>query len=309
MIEYPPKPEPIRVEIEPTNICNARCVFCPRYNIRRPFGFLDLIKLSDFLSRLYEFKKNMWINNYTSTPKYPRLVFAGIGEPTLHPQIIDIIKMSQGYGFDTELVTNGSRLDEKLAYEIAEAGLYRLSISLHSLDPKIYYNLMSLKLENVLPRISAALKILDDTEVDIEIWRVSYPNISQNEEREREMFQEFLSRYKKNIRILGPTMAWNRGGQLQLDYHQYTNDGYPIWCQLLYFTFNISWDGRAVLCCCDYSSLSVPLGNAWEESIENIQERRYSIFKDENKPPLCTKCRKPLDNTYEKDIYPKLISR
>jgi sulfatase maturation enzyme AslB (radical SAM superfamily) len=307
MIKYPPKPEPIRAEIEATNVCNAKCSFCPRWNITHSKGYIDLSELVGFLYKLEDYSESMWLNKHSEKIRFPRLVFGGIGEPTLHPRIVDIVSECSSHGFDTELITNGSKLSSSLAYKLADAGLTRLSISLHSLNPQIYNDLMGLRLNTILPRIAEALGALDNTDVDIEIWRVSPPDSSLWKElkKEEKQYRSFLSQYKKSIRILGPTVAWNRGGQLPETYWPTVHDNDKIWCELLYFTFNVAWDGSAVICCCDYPQISVPLGNAWKEPIEVIQKRRYEVFKNPQKQPICQKCRRPKDQTYEK-VYPTL---
>lgn len=305
MIEYPLNPEPIRVEIEPTNICNANCIFCPRWNVRKPKGFLNLKNFSQFLDRLNEYRNKMWINRLSYLKKYPRIIFAGMGEPTLHPRIVDIVKEGSRRGFDTELVTNGAKLTGKLASKLAKAGLYRLSLSLHSLNPDIYYYLMRLELTEMLPRIEEALKALDETNVDVEIWKIctseSYNDVKNAEDEKS--FREFLSHFKKKIRMLGPTPAWNRGGQMPA-YKNWANvhDNDKIWCELLYFTLNIAWDGTTTMCCCDFPSITVPLGDAWKENIDVLQKRRNEIFNRPLSKPICKNCRRPKDQTYE-ELY------
>jgi hypothetical protein len=147
--------------------------------------------------------------------------------------------------------------------------------------------------------------------VDVEIWRISTPESEGAVEKSKDaqLYQEFISKYNKNARILGPTMAWNRGGQIPNYNHWprvYDNDN--VWCEMLYYTFNVSWDGTGVICCCDYSNISVPLGNVWKESIENIQKKREEVFRKSYREPICNGCRRPKDQTYENEVYPNLIN-
>ena len=308
LIKYPPKPEPIRIEIEPTNVCNANCTFCTRGKMKRPKGYLDLKKFSEFLDRLDKYRRSLWLNKKKGAVIFPRLVFAGLGEPTLHPRIIDIVAEGSSRGFNTEIVTNGISLTLNLAQKLAKAGLCKLSISLHSLDPRIYHSLMGINLDKVLPKIAETLEALDNTNVDIELWRVGPADGSLLPELKKEgkKYKEFLSSYKKNIKVLGPTPAWNRGGQLKVNYWPKVHDSDEIWCQLLYFTLNITWDGTVIMCCCDYSQLTSPLGNAWNESLRTLQKKRNKIFKSLTKELICQNCRRPRDQTYEKNVFPIL---
>jgi len=302
MIKYPPNPEPIRFEIEPTNACTAKCIFCPRWKMNRKIGYIDHKKLSEFLDRLNDYRKNMWLNKQNGSLRFPCLVFCGFGEPLLHPKIVDIISDSNSKGFETQLVTNGSLIDSSITTELVEAGLDNIAISLHSLDPEVYNKLMGLDLNKTLPRITEALDMLKDTNINVEIWRVSSSDGILP--KDKKQFDEFFSHYK-NVKVLGPTPAWNRGGLLPNRFWSLVNDNDQIWCENLYFTSNIAWDGTAVMCCCDYVRTTNSLGNLWKEPIEVIQERRKQIFQNLDRPSICQVCRRPEDQTYEK-IFPTL---
>ncbi len=56
-----------------------------------------------------------------------------MGEPLLHPDIIDIIKIGTDLGFKCAITTNGTLLKE-LTDELCSSGLYKISISLHSFE-------------------------------------------------------------------------------------------------------------------------------------------------------------------------------
>ena len=56
------------------------------------------------------------------------------GEPLLRDDIVEIVKRIKPYVDEVSMTTNASRLAEK-ACQLKEAGLARVNISLHSLDP------------------------------------------------------------------------------------------------------------------------------------------------------------------------------
>jgi sulfatase maturation enzyme AslB (radical SAM superfamily) len=307
---YPPFPEPLRVEIEPTNICNACCEFCPRSNMKRKTGYMNIKKYSSFLKRLEKYRDGMWLNKHGGQPyRFPRLVFCGLGEPTLHPRIIDIIRKGGSLRFETELVTNGSTLTKKMAKSFIDSGLNTLAISLHSLDYDKYFRLTGLRLEEVLPRIKDALSVLDGTRVKVEIWRVSRldGSLLKSDKEEAQNYRKLLSAYKNNIKVLGPTVAWNRGGQYPQKFWGKAKDTEKIWCEKLYFTLNIEWDGNVIMCCCDYAPTSVVLGNAWKDSIKSLQLRRKEKFESSKKERICLLCRRPKDTFYRDYVIPTLV--
>jgi molybdenum cofactor biosynthesis enzyme MoaA len=66
------------------------------------------------------------------------LVLSG-GEPTLHPQLADLIRLAASLGsFDTiEMQSNGVRCaDLEYARTLVDAGLNKITVSLHSIDPE-----------------------------------------------------------------------------------------------------------------------------------------------------------------------------
>ena len=81
------------------------------------------------------------------------------GEPTLRPDIADVVAEMGAVGGvrDLSMTTNGSRLAE-LAYDLAEAGLMRVNVSLDTLDPEKFKFITGRgKLDEVLAGIEAAL--------------------------------------------------------------------------------------------------------------------------------------------------------
>jgi MoaA/NifB/PqqE/SkfB family radical SAM enzyme len=71
------------------------------------------------------------------TKGYTGIILNG-GEPTLHPNLPEIIRYSREQGFYVKLITNGIRF-ANLAYteECARAGLQQVHISIHSYIPQV----------------------------------------------------------------------------------------------------------------------------------------------------------------------------
>jgi cyclic pyranopterin phosphate synthase len=80
------------------------------------------------------------------------------GEPLLRPDLVEIVRRLHGLGIpDLALTTNGALL-RRLAGPLASAGLRRLTVSLDSLDPKIFAAMSDSRIDlaEVLAGISAA---------------------------------------------------------------------------------------------------------------------------------------------------------
>ncbi len=115
------KPVNGKVEINLGRLCNLECVFCMSSGSRNMGGD--------------------WMENYEAAVREMQSLrtfgsevgFLG-GEPTAHPRIVDLIKAAAKMGYkNVSLCTNGVLCsDMKAARELVEAGLTRVTLSIHS---------------------------------------------------------------------------------------------------------------------------------------------------------------------------------
>jgi cyclic pyranopterin phosphate synthase len=107
-----------------TSKCNYKCIFCHSEGVF--YTPVDVFDASDyeFIARI---ASKLGIKYYKLTG----------GEPLIREDISDIVKSIKPHAVEVSLVTNGSLLLEK-AKSLAEAGLDRLNVSLHSLNEETY---------------------------------------------------------------------------------------------------------------------------------------------------------------------------
>jgi len=117
------------IDINPTELCNRLCVFCPRvdpavYPNQKLHISLDLVKkIADELEGLaYE----------------GGVVLCGYGEPLLHPKIIDVVKIL-GKKIHLEIVTNGDKLTPELIRKLIENGVNFIVVSMYDGPHQIDY--------------------------------------------------------------------------------------------------------------------------------------------------------------------------
>ena len=106
-----------RVYVEITNICNMHCSFCHGHG-RAP-GRMDKEEFSHVLQQL--------------SGKTEYIYYHLMGEPLLHPQLPEFLKIAAQQGFRSVITTNGTLLD-KCGDALIAAGLHKVSISLHSFE-------------------------------------------------------------------------------------------------------------------------------------------------------------------------------
>jgi radical SAM protein with 4Fe4S-binding SPASM domain len=97
------------VLFELTNKCNFHCTFCPSDSQTRDIGSMDF----ELVKRLYEEAADKKINDIVNLHL--------MGEPTLHPQLIEILKFGASKNIKTDLVTNGSTLVAKVVPKILDS--------------------------------------------------------------------------------------------------------------------------------------------------------------------------------------------
>jgi MoaA/NifB/PqqE/SkfB family radical SAM enzyme len=120
------------VEINPTELCNRKCVFCPRvdpklYKNQKKHITAELCNVIG--SQLQDF-------NFTG-----RIGFVGFGEPLLHPNLVECIKQIKVCKSAqwVEINTNGDFLTRELAVQLAKAGCTNITISMYDSDKSEYF--------------------------------------------------------------------------------------------------------------------------------------------------------------------------
>jgi GTP 3',8-cyclase len=143
---------PVRdLRISVTDRCNFRCVYCmPKEVYGRSYRFLERRQLLTFeeIERLSRVFASLGVEKIRLTG----------GEPLLRRQLERLVEMLGAIpGLELTLTTNGSLLPQK-AHVLADAGLRRVTVSLDSLDDRVFkaMNDVDVPVERVLAGIEAA---------------------------------------------------------------------------------------------------------------------------------------------------------
>ncbi len=130
---------PRLVMIEPSSVCNLKCVMCATQQKARDHRFLSLLEFEKIIKQF---------------PVVKELVFCGIGEPLLNPELFEMIKLAKKRNIlFVNLITNGKLLNREAANKIINSGVNRVQISVHSFSPEVFS-----KLRNDLPENLETLK-------------------------------------------------------------------------------------------------------------------------------------------------------
>jgi len=111
-----------RVHIELTNVCDFNCLFCPKSEMKRRYGYMDSDLARRIISEIRE-------NNICE-----KITFHVMGEPTLHPDFFGILSYAIEKGVKVGLTTNGGGLGGEVGKRLLDYDLYQFDISLQTPD-------------------------------------------------------------------------------------------------------------------------------------------------------------------------------
>ena len=266
-----------RVYIEITNVCNKSCTFCPktkRQPLRMSKEQFDLIT-----------DKLKGVTDYI----YLHLM----GEPLMHPELTNFIKLASDKGFKCAVTTNGTLLN-RLGDAIIDAGVYKVNISVHSFEEGTD--------EEQLAYLNLCMEFAEKAQKSgvltvFRLWNQGYDN-GRNLDIEAALRSFFAD---------GEWVYGERGARIKHKLHLEYGErfdwpdteisplGEEAFCYGLNDHFGILSDGRVVPCCLDKDG-DITLGNIFESDISDILSSTRAVkvcegFKNKHAvEQLCQRC-------------------
>jgi sulfatase maturation enzyme AslB (radical SAM superfamily) len=263
------------VQIESTNLCNAKCVFCPRDEMHRRQGVMDVDlfrKIVDECAALGI--THVRVHNY--------------GEPFLDKQLVEKVRYAKQRGIaEVGMISNGSLITEEIARGMIEAGLDAINISVDAAGKEVFERTrLNLDYDTVIGNIRTLVRLRG--ELGKKRPRLILSFVRQDNSADEQAFIREWGAVADKIHI---TDLHNWAGTL----HERSNVRYP--CYRLWQTFTVLWDGRVSLCCADYDGRNV-LGDLRTSTIAAIWNspayravRRQHL--DSGGPEICRSCDLP----------------
>ena len=237
------------------------------------------------------------------TQEYTDYIYLHVkGEPLLHPQIIDFLKLCEKYNIKVNLTTNGT-LFPQYAKQLGECkALNKINFSLHSEN----------NIPNYCEKIFDNIKYLSkETTVIYRLWTLKEGELDEKSTKivnkiknYYELSTETVEKIKKeqNIKISSTIYVDKDNKFTWPTINNHKSCGY---CYALKTQIAILSDGTVVPCCLDAEGL-INLGNIFSTSLERIinSEKYQKIQKSfqDRKPieELCKSC-----TFKEKSIFKK----
>ncbi|MEZ4599077.1 MAG: radical SAM/SPASM family putative metalloenzyme maturase [Syntrophotaleaceae bacterium] len=126
--EAPFLPYPSKLFVETTTFCNLRCPMCVKQSC-------DSRVIDGDMSR------ETFAALEPAFPRLESLVLNGIGEPLMHPHLLEWIARARSAMPDSAWIgfqSNGLLLDQQIARKLVEAGLDRICLSVDGVKPETF---------------------------------------------------------------------------------------------------------------------------------------------------------------------------
>jgi radical SAM protein with 4Fe4S-binding SPASM domain len=253
---------PIRLWVEPTSVCNLRCVMCPNKDLPKDQkGFMDLGLFQKIIDEAKDFVFDVHLLHR--------------GESLLHPDFFRMVRTAHEAGIVTSFHTNGTLLDEDRSRRLIEAGLDQFAFSFDGFDAESYESIrVKASFEKTVGNIRRFLEVKKEMGAKkpatfIEL--IHFPGVFQKSEWAKR--KAFLGRFKglplDHVHVKEPHNWAGDAGEAK-------REGRYAACTFLWQALIIFWDGSVLPCTQDFFG-SYTLGNVKESPIREIWNNRRMV--------------------------------
>jgi MoaA/NifB/PqqE/SkfB family radical SAM enzyme len=263
------------VQIESTNLCNAKCVFCPRDEMHRQQGIMDM----DLFRKVVDECAALGITHVR---------LHNYGEPFLDRRLVDKVRYAKTRGIaEVGMISNGSLITPGIAQGLIDAGLDAINISVDASGKETFERTrVNLDYDVVIDNIRTLDRLRREAGRSRPKLILSF--VRQQDSPEEQAFIDTWRGIADKIHI---TDLHNWAGTL----NAHSDVAYP--CYRLWLTFTVLWDGRVSLCCADFDGRHV-LGDLRTSTIREVWNapayraaRRQHL--ESGGPEICRSCDLP----------------
>lgn len=288
-----PLKTPFSVHFFPIHICNFKCKYCLHsLSVKE----LNEKKFKKEIMSFETYKKAVDdIKQYDNRLK--ALLFAGHGEPLLHPDICKMIKYAKDnvIADRIEIVTNASLLTHEMSDALILAGVDRLKISIQGTTEDKYKDISdySLNYNEFLENLKYFYENKKHTQVYIKIIDIALDG-KQDENKFRQMFNpvaddvdvEYAIPFIKELDDSVYDKEFNKCKQ--------GNSKKSQICSMPFYMQVVAPNGDVLPCCS--TDVPIVLGNIHKNSMKEIWQGKIEnnflkmMLKDKNINSICKSC-------------------
>jgi radical SAM protein with 4Fe4S-binding SPASM domain len=284
-------------QLETTNVCNMRCVMCPRTDLmERKQGYMTTDEFGKLVDQLAPHDTDKWKQwkEYSEreflskTLAYEEdyfyfficaqtLILHGFGEPILDKTLAEKIALANEKGLSTYFSMNPVNIKLDKMKEFAEAGLDYLKFSLEGLDNEtqlMYRRVVDKDFNATLKKIFDTIELFEKGKYKTKVilTRLSFKN---DPEGDRE-YLDFWKQYPVMVYIKNQHNRWlyeeEKADSNTAEYMQ-------RYCEFPWSSVSVLYDGTVVPCPLDYEG-ELNMGNVKENTLEEIwNSEKFEDFR------------------------------
>ena len=292
--EVIPLEVPFVVFLDPANICNFQCKFCPTgnralmKNINRKSCLMDFDLYKKIIDDLCEFEKPIKV-----------LRLYKDGEPLLNPRFADMVRYAKERGctLQVDTTTNGSLLNPEKNLELIEAGLDRINISLEGLSAESYKEFAGYNIN--FAKFVGNIRHFYEHKKDCTVCIKIVGDFLSEEEKNRffDIFGDIADRvFIEHVAPCWPDFEMNEVVPNQ-EVGIYGQEIREVdVCPYIFYSLSINADGKVSLCFLDWSWKLI-VGDVRTESFKNIwnsetlfKYQKMHLLKKRKEHPICAVC-------------------
>ena len=285
---------PLEMQIEPVMGCNLRCPMCPVTELPDSMhGRTPTLMSLEIYRRI--------MDQISDRPR--SILLTILGEPLLHPRIVEFITLAKERGHHVALITNGTKLTRALACRLLDARLDVLTMSIDGFTKQTYESLrVGAKHDAVLTNLRQLIEENEGRGRPLRI-EINYVVSSRTEPETEAFFREF----SPAVHRINFNRITDFGGQFEIPVElvvpgqdpRSISRSAPVMprsaCVHLWRAMFISAEGRMMLCCNDFklqsglpTVMEQPLLDVWRGVLED-HRRDHVSGTFESEP--CRSCR------------------
>ena len=277
-----------RIHLEISNICNVQCSFCPI--VERPKDIMSLEKFEGLIRQVVPLTEDVCLHL--------------MGEPLAHPQFTDILKISEEQKASIQITSNGLLIKKYQSLLLESKALRQINFSLQAFKDNFPERPISEYLDPIIEFVSNSFKVKPELYINLRLWNHGDQSFSENEDVLQYLESKLDFTLKRQVDV-GGIESKKVFPDKRLYFHfdsrfEWPSPHFPVHgdkgtCQGLRNHFGIHANGEVVPCCLDKEAV-ISLGNAFEDSIENILKSdralamKVGFEKGQLVEDLCKRC-------------------
>lgn len=298
MQENVPLCYPLAIAVELSSDCNSNCYMCPRKNMFRASGVMELDLFKKIIDELVENKVIL-----------RKIFLHWMGEPLMNENFDRMINYAREKNIAemTVIASNLIALDENKARRLINSQLDELFVSLDAVRPETYARIRgnAAGLKEVEKNLLRLIELKKEMKSSLPYLRLKILKSDLN----RDEISEFRQKWGEMVDEIyveedintwnGTNKDVNQNIETDTQYRENVKNIERRWpCDRLWYQVAISQDGFVTPCIADWNGLGF-IGNIQNQTIfeiwnspEMVEMRRKHLDNEYNNLPMCKDCRR-----------------